>query len=732
MHTRSIISLAILFAACSTPDGSPSTDVSAPLADVTPVWYENLADDEILAEAVSHACIAFDETDWIIRANVGNTRTGTVRVYNLCDTDLAIHELRLTDSWGSMELADQIADFIPANDALDIEIDFTAQGEHIHLGELVIRTDDRALPAVAVNVFGLWVEDALRGVIPAIDADAGPDRNSVVGTQVELDGTGSTPNAGVVGVSYLWGRRPGRVPAGAAAQITNETDETAFLTPDVSGLWELRLDVSNGFTLSRDFMKLTAAPASGNANVAPVARIAGDVRQDASLGIAHAMSGAGSVDPDGVPGTGLTHTWYFAQRPAGSRASFTNPTSADASFVPDVPGTYLVRLRVNDGLSYHIDAAYVDAGCAPGSTLITGTAGLDIPTGAPAVTSGVTTATGTGAGFAGVITDVDVHLGLTHTFDADLDISLTSPGGTTINLSSDNGSSAPNYFVTEFDDQAATSIVAGAAPFTGSFIPEQALATFNGGDANGTWTLTIVDDASGDVGVLEQWSICVSDVVPANVDGDPANSLTDCDDNDPLAFPGNTEVFPDECGDGIDQDCSGSDCNASVLDLTNTVSYDPDQSVPDNQPLNPACTDVAISGGGAVDSGVTLTVGMSHTWIGDLTMTLQSPTGTIVPLMTRPGNPVSNPGDNANLVSTGLLRFVDGAARAAETLGNENTDTNLVACAAGTTCDLNPDSPLSVFNSQASTGNWRFCVSDSAGADLGLVDTVTVALTAAP
>ncbi len=37
-------------------------------------------------------------------------------------------------------------------------------------------------------------------------------------------------------------------------------------------------------------------------------------------------------------------------------------------------------------------------------------------------------------------------------------------------------------------------------------------------------------------------------------DGDGFDNCTDCDDTDPLAFPGGTEV----CGDGIDQDCDGT------------------------------------------------------------------------------------------------------------------------------------------------------------------------------
>jgi subtilisin-like proprotein convertase family protein len=99
------------------------------------------------------------------------------------------------------------------------------------------------------------------------------------------------------------------------------------------------------------------------------------------------------------------------------------------------------------------------------------------------------------------ITDVNVRLNITHTFDADMDISLISPGGTvTLDLSSDNGGSGDNYRVTLLDDSAATAVTAGVAPFNGSFRPEAALSALNGLDANGVWTLRIVDDLGGDVG----------------------------------------------------------------------------------------------------------------------------------------------------------------------------------------------------------------------------------------
>lgn len=119
------------------------------------------------------------------------------------------------------------------------------------------------------------------------------------------------------------------------------------------------------------------------------------------------------------------------------------------------------------------------------------------------------------AGFAGPITKVGVSLYLTHTFDADLSITLISPDGVSVDLSSGNGGSADDFGIncspdasrTTFDDSAATSITAGVAPFVGTFRPEGSLASFIGGTANGNWRLRITDANGGSLGALRCWSL---------------------------------------------------------------------------------------------------------------------------------------------------------------------------------------------------------------------------------
>jgi autotransporter-associated beta strand protein len=112
---------------------------------------------------------------------------------------------------------------------------------------------------------------------------------------------------------------------------------------------------------------------------------------------------------------------------------------------------------------------------------------------------------------------VVVSLYITHQFDADLtNISLMSPDGTRVLLSSDNGGSGQNYGSgltpssnrTTFDDAAGTSITNGTAPFVGTFRPQSPLSAFVGNTTpNGNWHLQITDGFGGSLGTLRGWSL---------------------------------------------------------------------------------------------------------------------------------------------------------------------------------------------------------------------------------
>jgi subtilisin-like proprotein convertase family protein len=101
-----------------------------------------------------------------------------------------------------------------------------------------------------------------------------------------------------------------------------------------------------------------------------------------------------------------------------------------------------------------------------------------------------------------------VCINITHTWDADLNISIQSPNGTIVSLSNGNGGDGDNYSNTCFNAIAANSIVTGAAPFSGTFKPQGSLGLINNGqNGNGQWNLLVQDTYSADTGSVINWSI---------------------------------------------------------------------------------------------------------------------------------------------------------------------------------------------------------------------------------
>ena len=107
-----------------------------------------------------------------------------------------------------------------------------------------------------------------------------------------------------------------------------------------------------------------------------------------------------------------------------------------------------------------------------------------------------------------LVQGLTVALDITYPNDPDLEVFLTSPDGTTIELIKNAGAAnGANFSGTILADTAATSIQNASAPFTGQFQPLQPLSTFNGKNASGTWTLSITDDASTGPGRHAQWLV---------------------------------------------------------------------------------------------------------------------------------------------------------------------------------------------------------------------------------
>ena len=126
------------------------------------------------------------------------------------------------------------------------------------------------------------------------------------------------------------------------------------------------------------------------------------------------------------------------------------------------------------------------------------------------------------SGATGTITDLNLNIEIDHTYLADLDIHLDHwfDGQIWSWVMSDDGSHWNNMNVT-FDDEVATSIVGydpGANDLTGTFRPQSSLSIYDGFSLNGTWRLSVYDDAYGDTGVLRSWSLLGED---SNIDAVP-------------------------------------------------------------------------------------------------------------------------------------------------------------------------------------------------------------------
>lgn len=136
------------------------------------------------------------------------------------------------------------------------------------------------------------------------------------------------------------------------------------------------------------------------------------------------------------------------------------------------------------------------------------------------------------SGFTNILGKVVVSLYVTDPSDQTLtNLSLISPDGTTILLSSANGGTGQNYGSgtadanrSVFDDSATSAITQGTAPFVGNFRPQMPLSTFHGStNVNGAWRLHLANGSATTSAALQAWSLFLYPVT--NTDGGGACEL---------------------------------------------------------------------------------------------------------------------------------------------------------------------------------------------------------------
>ncbi len=359
------------------------------------------------------------------------------------------------------------------------------------------------------------------------------------------------------------------------------------------------------------------------------------------------------------------------------------------------------------------------------------------------------------SGLSGTITDLNVRINITHTFVGDLVISLVSPAGTTVSLINRRGSSGDNFTNTVLDDEAATSITSVTstnAPFTGNFRPESPLSLVDGQDPNGTWQLRVTDRAGADVGTLVNWSLIFGGYAEPSVTTDssgfysflslppatytvrrvvqsgwnatgPAggsHTVTVVDANTTVTgqnFGQNRQnalygqQFNDLDNDGVkDAGEPGAAGWTVYLDRNNNGSFDsdstftatPNLAIPDNN-VTGITSSQTVSGlsGGIQDINVRINI--THTFVGDLVVSLVSPAGTTIPLINRRG------GSGLNFTNTVL---------------DDEAATSITTIASGGapfTGSFRPESPLSAVDGQNPNGTWQLRVRDAASLDVGVL-----------
>ncbi|MGL0937476.1 PKD domain-containing protein [Vibrio vulnificus] len=160
-----------------------------------------------------------------------------------------------------------------------------------------------------------------------------------LGQAVALSGSESFDADGDT-LSYQW-HMVAR-PNGSQANLLDATTPQTSFTPDVAGDYIVALVVKDGNNTSSP--ATVTIHAASSLNLAPIA-VTGHDRQITTSQEVH-LDGSASHDPEG---NSLTYRWSLVHKPSGSLALLSEPFSVHPFFTPDIPGSYVAQLIVNDG-----------------------------------------------------------------------------------------------------------------------------------------------------------------------------------------------------------------------------------------------------------------------------------------------------------------------------------------------------------------------------------------------
>lgn len=188
-------------------------------------------------------------------------------------------------------------------------------------------------------------------------ANAGSTQSVLVGSTIDLDGTGTPTGAGGLTnaslLSYQWALVSRPEGSSSTRTILNAGSSRAQFIPDAVGTYVFRLTVTDSVgSSSSDIVTVRVS----QRNAPPVASAGGN--RTALVGETVVLDGGGSTDAN--PGDVLRYAWQLVSSPTTQPASTaklspasntagTASTNKVVSITPDQPGTYVVALVVNDG-----------------------------------------------------------------------------------------------------------------------------------------------------------------------------------------------------------------------------------------------------------------------------------------------------------------------------------------------------------------------------------------------
>ena len=320
---------------CGGDETAPTAN-SAPTANIAPTTDENPSSDESSPENETP-----DETNVKPAANAGEDQVvpvGTTVTLNGSSSTDSDND-NLSYQWSFSELPAESQAVLSTSTVFNPTFVADFAGNYsvslvVNDGELDSEADTTRISATATNIAPL--------------ANAGNDQSVFTGTEVTLDGSQST-DANSDQLSYLW--TLSLRPEDSGLALTDPTAVTQTFTPDVDGLYQFSLSVSDGDDQSQpDDVDVT----STTGNTAPIANAGQD--QTGTTGSLFTLDGSGSSDADQDV---LAYHWTLLSAPSGSASLILDANTAAASISTDVDGDYEVQLEVNDGQNNSVDSVLI-------------------------------------------------------------------------------------------------------------------------------------------------------------------------------------------------------------------------------------------------------------------------------------------------------------------------------------------------------------------------------------